>query len=79
MTTDELRSIADSLATVGDGCMDSPDVHALVTWTEQTLRLLADADNPSDAWRRAELNARGASEVAWDRPVDTIIGTVPTD
>jgi len=73
MTTDELRSIADSLATVGDGCMDSPDVHALVTWTEQTLRLLADADSPSDAWRDAERNADGAQGAMLR--TQTIIGT----
>ena len=56
MTPNELRSIADQLATVGEGCLDSPNVHALVTWTEQTLRLLADTDSPR-AWRKAEYNA----------------------
>ena len=79
MTPNELRSIADQLTTVADGCLDSPNVHALVTWTEQTLRLLADTDDDRDAWRRAELNARGASELAWNRPTDTIIGTAPED
>jgi len=72
MTPNELRSIADQLATVSDGCLDSPNVHALVTWTEQTLRLLADTEDDRDAWRAAERNAIGAEEAAFNGP--TIIG-----
>lgn len=77
MTPNELRSIADQIATVGDGCLDSPDVSALIYWTEQTLRLLADTDDDRDAWRAAEHNAIGAAAAASKDP--TIIGTAPED